>query len=86
MMVESGFEGVALPILQEMGALIQKHGLEEWEAGDTVAQPLGLLYRCLERLQPGAAETEGLYLRICRLDPLQAMQLASSAAPHESGS
>jgi len=86
MMVDSGFEGVALPILQEMGAQIQKHGLEEWEAGDTVAQPLGLLYRCLERLQPGAAETEGLYLRICRLDPLQAMQLASSAAPHESGS
>ncbi len=85
LMVDSGFEGVALPILQEMGTLIERHGLDQWEAGETVAQPLGLLYRCLNRLQPGTSEREALYLRICRLDPLQAMQLASSAAPNGPG-
>lgn len=84
-MVEGGFEAIALPILQEMMTQIEKHALEEWEAGDTVAQPLGLLYRCFEKLQYGASDKEALYLRICRLDPLQAMQLASSAGADAAG-
>jgi type VI secretion system protein ImpA len=81
-MVESGFDAVALPILREMAQQIEKHGLEDWEAGDTVAQPLGLLYRCLAKLGTAEQEKQPLYLRICRLDPLQAMQLASSTAPN----
>jgi type VI secretion system protein ImpA len=84
-MVESGFEAVALPILQEMTKQVEKHSLEEWEAGETVAQPLGLLYRCLDRLGYGPSDKEALYLRICRLDPLQAMKFASSAAQDATG-
>lgn len=84
-MVEAGFEAVALPILREMVQQIEKHGLEEWEAGDTVAQPLGLLYRCLDKVGTADQEKQPLYLRICRLDPLQAMQLASSTAQNVPG-
>jgi type VI secretion system protein ImpA len=74
-MVDSAREAVALPILEELLREIEKHTLEEWEAGETVAQPLGLLYRCLQRTDGSTSTMEDLYLRICRLDPLQAMNL-----------
>ena len=74
-MIDSGLDAVARPILEEMIQLIEKHNLEEWEEGETVAQPLGLLYRALGRLgDDGTRET--LYLRVCRLDPIQAMHFA----------
>jgi type VI secretion system protein ImpA len=75
-MVESGREAVAMPILEQLVQEIDKHTLEEWEAGDIVAQPLALLHRCLRRVQGDSSTTENLYLRICRLDPLQAIQIA----------
>ncbi len=80
-MVDNGHDPVALPILRELMQQIEKHGLETWETGDTVAQPIGLLYRALARLEPNNQEKEKLYLQICRLDPLQAMELKSNAAP-----
>ncbi|MGH7505789.1 MAG: type VI secretion system domain-containing protein, partial [Longimicrobiales bacterium] len=84
-MVDAGLEGVAMPILEEMIALIEKHGLEEWEDGETVAQPLGLLYRCLEKLDGDSGTRQSLYLRVCRLDPLQAIQFANPVANEQSG-
>jgi type VI secretion system protein ImpA len=72
-MVESGLEPVALPILKEMSEQIERHGLEEWEDGETVALPLGLLYRCMNKMNGDEHERQELYLRICRLDPMQAM-------------
>ena len=93
-MVSEGMEAVALPILQEMMELIERHSLEDWEAGETVAQPLSLLYTCMDRTQADAGKKEELYLRICRLDPLAGMRLnggdeggpaAEPAAVEESG-
>ena len=52
---------------------IETHKLEEWEAGDAVARPMGLMYRCLQKLGGDAETRDGLYRRICRLDPLQAI-------------
>ena len=78
-MVDSGLESVAVPILQELLALIEAHKLAEWEAGELVAEPLTLLYRCIEKLPPdtvGGDHTQAtLYPRICSLDPLQALSL-----------
>lgn len=79
-MVNAGLEGVAMPILQEMLEQVDTHNLEEWESGDTIAQPLGLLYRCMMQLDHDPAVRDALYLRVCRLDPLQAMRFASPAA------
>jgi type VI secretion system protein ImpA len=80
-MVDAGLEAVAMPILKEMAEKIDEHTLEEWEAGDTVAQPLGLLYRCMARLEGDSHEKEELYLRVCRLDPMQAIHFSSGGDP-----
>jgi type VI secretion system protein ImpA len=74
-MVDVGREAVALPILQDLMAQIEKHGLDEYEAGEVVAQPMGLLYRCMTKLAGDAGKQQELYLRICRLDPMQAIHL-----------
>ena len=78
-MVEGGLDAVARPILEELVAQIDAQRLEAWERGDLVARPLALLYRCLERRDEDAGLRQQLYLRICRLDPLQAMALTPGA-------
>jgi type VI secretion system protein ImpA len=85
MMVEAGLEPVALPILHELLGHIDAHKLEEWEAGETVAQPLTLLYRCVQRVGADAIDPADLYVRICRLDPLQAIQLGDSNSSGNEG-
>ena len=74
-LVDASLESVALPILNEILAHIETHRLEEWEDGATVALPLVLAYRCFAALSAEHSSLEDLYLRICRLDPLQAIQL-----------
>jgi type VI secretion system protein ImpA len=78
-MVDSGNEPIALPILRELLEQIENHKLEEWEDGETVAKPMGLLYRCMNAMQTDSEDVKkGLYLRICRLDPIQAMAFNNS--------
>ena len=76
-MVEAGRDEVALPILRELVEQIEEHKLEAWESGDLVAQPMALLWRCLTRLERDEDQKEELYLRICRLDPVQALSFGS---------
>lgn len=84
-MVDERMDGVALPILQEMMEQIERHQLEEWEAGETVARAMANLYTCLERTAQDPAKKDDLYLRICRLDPLQGMHLRSGAGDGAQG-
>ncbi|HKW11556.1 MAG TPA: type VI secretion system protein TssA [Gemmatimonadaceae bacterium] len=77
-MVDTGHESVALPILEELVADIESHKLEDWEAGNLVAHPMALLYRCLTKTEGDPSTRQQLYLRICRLDPLQAMSFAQT--------
>lgn len=82
-MVDAGMEQIAVPILLELLALIDGHGLAQWEAGPHVAEPMALLYRCLQKHpdEPaGDHSLASLYPRICSLDPLQAMTLARPGA------
>lgn len=72
-MVDAGFVQVAQPILQELMADIEAHKLDEWEAGELVARPMALMYRCLEKLDGDSSTRQDLYTRIARLDPLQAI-------------
>lgn len=74
-MVETGLEGVALPILRDLAEQVERHKLEQWEEGETVARALSLLSRSLIRRNGESGETQELYLRICRLDPIEAMRL-----------
>ena len=68
-----GYERIAHPILEQLSAEIDSRGLEGWEAAPAVAQPLALLYRCLEKLDTAPDLKQKVYDRICRLDPLQAL-------------
>ena len=43
--VSTSHENIALPILQELAAEIERRKLEDWEAPDLVARPLALLYQ-----------------------------------------
>ncbi len=69
----TGHEAVAQPILEQLTEMIDRHSLEEWEAVDTVAHPLAMLYRCLAKAEVDPEELRKLYARICRLDPVQAL-------------
>jgi type VI secretion system protein ImpA len=75
-MVEAGHDAVAIPILEELLAHIESHRLEEWEAGEIVAQPMAIMYQVLGRTGGDESMRQSLYLRICRLDPLQAIGFA----------
>ncbi|HEU4566265.1 MAG TPA: type VI secretion system protein TssA [Gemmatimonadaceae bacterium] len=77
-MVEAGLVAVARPILEELLNDIENHKLEEWEAGALVAQPMALLYKVLDKIEDDSGTKESLYLRICRLDPLQAIGFAQA--------
>lgn len=77
-MVESGREQVAMPILRDMLQEIEEHNLEEWEDGETVALPLGLLYHCIDELEGDTPQKDELYERVCRLDPMQALEFTPS--------
>ena len=74
-MVGAGMESVALPVLRELMEQITNFRLEEWESGDTIAQPLALLYRCAMSVNSDGIDAASLYDRICRLDPVRALQI-----------
>lgn len=75
-MVEAGLDTIARPALQELLEAIDAHKLAEWESGDLVARPMALLYRCLAKTEEDPEAMQALYLRICRLDPVQAIGFA----------
>src|SRR5438067_8550843 len=74
--VNHGHEGVAFPILEEIATEIEQRRLETWDAPDVVAQPLALLYRCMDKLKRSQEEKQRIYQLTCRLDPLQALRLS----------
>jgi type VI secretion system protein ImpA len=61
--------------------VIDERTLEDWEAGPLVAQPMALLCRVIDGLEDsyGVDQRRELYLRVCRLDPLQAISLPQAA-------
>jgi type VI secretion system protein ImpA len=74
--MSTGHDEIAFPILQELAGEIDRRKLEDWESPDMIAQPLALLYRCLTKSTSSAEERQKLYSWICRLDPLQAMNMS----------
>ena len=73
-MVDASMEAVAMPILREMLAQIDEHKLEEWEEGEVLSGPMGLLYHCMGKLEGDSDARRSLYLRVCKVDPMQAIR------------
>jgi type VI secretion system protein ImpA len=78
LMVEAGLEAVARPMLERLVQIIDERSLEDWESGPLVAQPMALLCRVYDKLEVREDDRDELYLRVCRLDPLQALGLRRS--------
>jgi type VI secretion system protein ImpA len=71
--IKLGHTAVAQSILEELVNEIDEHKLEEWETPESVASTLTMLLDCVAK-QDGDAETRRkIYHRICRLDPVQAL-------------
>jgi type VI secretion system protein ImpA len=75
-LVESGQHAIALPLLEDLLKLIDDHRLELWEAGEFVSQPLFLMHRVLTKTGDAQGRIPALYLRICKIDPLKAIECA----------
>lgn len=64
---------IAYPLLRELSAEIDRRQLEDWESGEVLAHPLVLLMQCMSVLGADETQRAELYDRICRLDPVQAL-------------
>ena len=73
LLMAGGKPEIAHPILQQLAEEIDQRKLEEWEYGDVLAYPLGLYLDCLRARGEDAELANRVYARICRLDPLQAL-------------
>jgi type VI secretion system protein ImpA len=82
-MLEAGLDAVATPILEQLLAKVDEAKLEGWEAGPLVAEPMVLLYRSYVKADADPGTRQDLYLRICRLDPVQALTLSTAKASGE---
>ena len=52
---------------------MEAHRLDEWEDADMLAQPLMLLFRCVDKLDKKSEEKQAIYTRLCRLSPRMAL-------------
>jgi len=71
LLMAAGKGKVAQPMLDQLAAEIEERRLEEWEPSEAIAYPLELLMHCLT-----SADDERrtqLYARICKLDPVRAV-------------
>lgn len=69
----SGHESIAYPILKDLAQEIEQRKLAEWESPSFLANSLALLFVCINKVGGDAKEKQEIYERICRLDPVQAL-------------
>jgi type VI secretion system protein ImpA len=74
--VGAGQSKVAHPVLEELVKEIEQRNLEEWEAGEMIAEPLALLLKCLDPSNDTNGQREALFSRLCRIDPIAAMDVS----------
>ncbi len=74
--VGAGQNKVAHPVLEELVKEIEQRNLEAWEASEMIAQPLALLLKCLDPSNDTNGEREALFSRLCRIDPIAAMNVS----------
>lgn len=73
--IAAGKDSVAQPLLEDIAASIEAHKLDAWEDPEQIASDLTKLMRYSKRIQASAADKQKLFERICRLDPVQALDV-----------
>jgi type VI secretion system protein ImpA len=73
--VTAGQGKVAYPVLEELVKEIDQRQLEEWESTDMISPPFALLLRCLGKGDANNGLRESVFARLCRIDPIAAMDV-----------
>jgi type VI secretion system protein ImpA len=73
--IDAGQTRIASRVLDELIKEIDERKLEEWEAGEMIAQPLALLLKCIDP-SDDSGRREELFTRLCRIDPIAAMNVS----------
>ena len=73
LLLAGGKEKIAQALLDELAAEIEARRLDDWEETEAVAYPLSLLLRCLAADGADNERRTQLYARICKLDPIRAL-------------
>jgi type VI secretion system protein ImpA len=71
--IAAGKDGIAQPLLEDITATIENHKLDAWEDPELVASDLLKLMRYSKKIQGSSSDKQKLFERICRLDPVQAL-------------
>jgi type VI secretion system protein ImpA len=71
----AGKDTIAQPLLDDIAAIIETHKLDDWEESGLVAAALALLIESSKKIQGDAKAKQGLFERICRLDPVRALSV-----------
>jgi len=71
--VSAGKDAIVQPILEDLIATIDNHKLEEWEDKAVIASALVTIARASKKIQADAKEKQKYFERVCRLDPVQAL-------------
>jgi type VI secretion system protein ImpA len=71
--IAAGKDGIAQPLLEDIATTIENHKLDAWEDPDQVASDLLKLMRYSKKIQGSSSDKQKLFERICRLDPVQAL-------------
>jgi type VI secretion system protein ImpA len=71
--IAAGKDSIAQPLLEDIAAAIEAHKLDAWEDPEQIAGDLTKLMRYSKKIQGSASDKQKLFERICRLDPVQAL-------------
>jgi type VI secretion system protein ImpA len=71
--INAGKDGIAQPLLDDIATAIETHKLDAWEEPELIANDLTKLMRYSKKIQGNASEKQKIFERICRLDPVQAL-------------
>ena len=72
--LSTGKEAIAQTLLDDVAAAIENHKLDEWEDREIVVNALSTLMKSGKKFAD-AKEKQKLFERICRLDPVQALNV-----------
>jgi len=71
--VAAGKDAIAQPLLDDLVVAIETHKLDDWENREMVAAALATVLSLSKKVQGNAAEKQKMFERICRLDPVRAL-------------
>ncbi len=75
LVVSSGKDAIAQPLLDDVTAMIETHKLDAWEEPEQVASDLLTLMLHSKKIQGSSSDKQKMFERICRLDPVQALSV-----------